>query len=205
LPTTPDPFTFSSQVGVATGTKVTSNSITVSGLTGDSSPISISGATGSEYTVNGTAATAAGTVKNGDVVTVSHTSSSALGTSTVSTLSIGNVNGTFTSVTQTVQTLAFLAPVQVGQFLQASASIVSVDGILGTHKISIADSNSSSNAQYELADVNDVPITAFTNSTLTIPVLNGLRIIVRNLPSATSVTTTLTIDGVNFTVDLSHL
>jgi hypothetical protein len=208
LPTTPDPFSFTTKTGVALNTSVTSDAITVTGLTGDSSPISITGSVGSasKYAIGSATATdAAGTVKNGDQVTVTHTSANALGSSTVSTLSIGNVNGTFTSITETLQPLSFSTNVQSGGFIQTFATIVSVDSTLTPHTISIKDSIGSSSAQFALADANGIFSTNFINTPLTVVVLNNLRIYVRNLPSATSVVTTLTVDGTPFTVNLSHL
>lgn len=196
LATTPDPFSFTSQSAVALNAPITSNAITVSGLTGATSPISVAGPVGanSQFSVNGGAATStAATVKNGDQVTVTQTSAGTLGTSTVATLTIGNVNGTFTVTTQFVTISSFSAPTQVGSLAQAFATISSLDGVAGTHAISIKDSLNSSNALYSVGDVNGNP-TVFTNVTQTVPVLNGLRIFVRNLPSTT---TTLTIDGVN--------
>ena len=196
LPTTPDPFSFTSQSAVALNAPITSNAITVSGLTGATSPISVAGPVGanSQFSVNGGAATSsATTVKNGDQVTVTQTSAATLGTSTVATLTIGNVNGTFTVTTQLVTIPSFSAPTQVGSLEQAFTTVSSLDGVVGTHVISIKDALNSINAQYSVGDVNGNP-TIFTNATETVAVLNGLRIFVRNLPSTT---TTLTIDGVN--------
>src|SRR5690242_17897881 len=68
-PTTPDQFSFETKNGVSLSTTVTSDAITVSGLTGSSSPVSINGSFGSnsKYSINGGKPTdAAGTVKNGD-------------------------------------------------------------------------------------------------------------------------------------------
>ncbi len=202
--TTPDPFSFTSQTGVAISTPVTSNAITVSGLTGATSPISVTGPTGSasKYSINGATATdVAGTVKNGDTVTVTQTSAANRGTSTISTLTIGNINGTFTTTTQLVTISTFNAPTQVGGLSQAFATITSIDGIVGTHQISIKDSINSSNAQYSVGDVNG-NATAFINVNETVANLNGLRVFVRNVPSATTVTT-LTIDGVSQDVTLT--
>jgi len=111
LPTTPDSFSFTNQTGVALGAPVTSDSITVKGLTADSTPISISGDSSSKYSVNGaTAVSTAGTVKNGDTVTVSHTASTEPATSTTSTLAIGSGNqaqqASFTSTTRNVEAFA---------------------------------------------------------------------------------------------------
>ena len=207
LPTTPDRFSFPSKTGTAVSTEVTSDPIAVSGLTADSSPISVTGSVGSnsKYSINSVAATAsAGTVKNGDKVTVTHTSSSSLGAATTSTLSIGNVNGTFISTTQLVNTLVFTTPIQIGTSMQAQATVISFDGTIGTHVISIKDSLNSGNALYSISDAS-LNATTFTNVTQTVPVLNGRIIFVRNLRSTvlSPATTTLTINGVDFTVNLT--
>ena len=208
-PTTPDPFSFTGQSGVGIGVTVNSNAITVSGLTGATSPVSITGPTGSKYAINDAAAAnataAAGTVKNGDTVIVVLPTAATPGTSTTATLTIGNFNGIFTATTQLVVTPAFSAPALADGFIQEFATITSFDGVLGTHQISIADAPPSANAQYEITDAIGNVTVAFTNSPLTIPVLNGQRIYVRNLPSATTVTTTLTIDGLGIPLNLSHL
>jgi len=207
LATTPDQFTFPAKTGTALSTQVTSDPITVTGLTGASSPISITGSIGSnsKYTINTEAATdAAGTVKNGDKVTVTHTSSSSLGTPTTSTVSIGNVNGKFISTTQIVATPLFTTPIQLGSVMQADATFFSFDGLAGTHVISIKDSLDSGNALYSIADDNG-NATVFTNITQTVPILNGQRIFVRNQLATVlaPATTTLTIDGLDFAVNLT--
>jgi len=95
--TTPDAFTFTDVTGVALSTVQTSNDITVSGITGPA-PISV---VGGEYEVNGsgTWTTIAGTVANGDTVLVRHTSAATPSTAVDTTLTIGGVSDTFTSVT----------------------------------------------------------------------------------------------------------
>jgi hypothetical protein len=209
LPTTPDQFSFPDKTGVALGAQVTSGPITVSGITADA-PISISDTSqsNSQYSINGGALTsAAGTVKNGDQVTITHTSASIPGGVVISTLSIGNVTGTFKSVTQLVATPAFNVPRQVATVngvavMQANATLSAVDGVAGTHVISIKDSLSSANARYQITNPDGVtPIgLAFTNQTQTLALLNGNILFVQGLLSTTSspVTTTLTIDGANF-------
>jgi hypothetical protein len=207
LPTTPDSFSFTPKTGVALTTQVISNSITVSGLTGDSSPIRITGSTGSnsKYSINDAAAAnatdAEGTVKNGDTVTVTHTSASTIGSLTSSTLSIGIINGTFTSLTQTVQTPVFSPnpAARVLGFLRVFALLTSVDSIPGNHVISI----NGGSAEYALGDVNG-PTNSFSSSqSPIIPALNGLYIFLRVPLSTTSVTTTLTIDNADFPVAIT--
>jgi hypothetical protein len=95
--TTPDPFVFADQAGVALSTVITSNSITVVGIN-SASPISINGG---EYSVNGGGFTSApGTVNNGDMVIVRVTSSGAYSTTMDATLTIGGVNDMFSVTTQ---------------------------------------------------------------------------------------------------------
>lgn len=210
LPTTPDLFSFPAKTGTEKLVQVTSDPVTVSGLTADS-PIEITGSVGSEskYSVNGATPTdLAGTVKNGDTVTVSHTSANALGTATVSTLSIGNVSAQFVSTTRLLEAPLFTEPVRIGvvaegDLMQASALITSIDGVAGTHVISIEDSIGSGRAVFSVSA--DFEPEVFSSATQTIPVLNNMRIFVRGLaPTASApVTTTLTIDGLETVVDLS--
>lgn len=96
---TPDALVFT-DVTIAPSTLAVSNSVTLRGLLG-SVAISVSGG---EYTIDGgsTWATAAGTVINGDVVRVRHTSASATGTATNTTLTVGDTSDTFTSTTSFV-------------------------------------------------------------------------------------------------------
>ena len=94
--TTPDPFAFAPQSGVATGVLATSNSVTVSGI---NAPAPI-GVTGGAYSIDGGPFTSvAGTVSNGQSVRVRHTSAGTNSTSTSTTLIIGGVSAAFTSVT----------------------------------------------------------------------------------------------------------
>ncbi|MGZ5581791.1 MAG: beta strand repeat-containing protein [Usitatibacter sp.] len=100
--TTPNSFSFTDQTNVALSTTITSNSITVSGI---SAPSAIS-VTGGQYEVNGSGSwlTSAGTVNNGDSVRVRHTSSSSNSTAVNTTLTIGGVSDTFTSTTAAADT-----------------------------------------------------------------------------------------------------
>lgn len=93
---TPDPFTFTDQTGVALSTMIESALITVS----DINTVSTLSVTGGEYAINGGAYTAvAGTVVNGDTVKVHHTSSASNSTAVDTILTIGGVSDTFTSTT----------------------------------------------------------------------------------------------------------
>jgi len=199
LPTTPDPFPFTQKNDVARSSQITSDPITVAGLTADTSPISITGSDGSnsKYSINGAAAVdTAGTVKNNDKVTVIHTSASGLGLPAVSSLSIGDVTETFTSVTVQVEIPEFTAKTGAsGQFITSAA--VTIKSSAGTHVISVKDEHNSTNATYSLDTDN---LNNFTPNTQTISNLNGRLIYLRNMvPSVT----TLTIDGVTSTYTLT--
>jgi len=92
-----DQFYLNDQTEVATNTTVTSNTITVSGIS-SSATISITGGT---YSINGGAYTSAnGTVNNGNAVTVQLVSSESYSTTTEATLTIGGVSDTFSVTTK---------------------------------------------------------------------------------------------------------
>jgi len=204
LPTTPNEFSFASKTNVPPGSEVTSDPATVIGLTGDSSPISITGSPGSnsKYSINGTAATdVAGTVKNGDQVTVIHTSATGPASEAVSTLTIGTRSGTFTSRSRSVVTPIFSTPIQSGAFLQVSTTVSSFDNPL--HTVSIKDSAGSANPEFAIVEPNNDSI-VFGKLTQTNRALNGRQIYVRTIPVA-GVTTILTIDTIDISLDLSHL
>lgn len=94
--TTPNPFSFTDQSGVARSATITSAAVTITGIDA-ASAITISGGT---YSINGTAFTAsAGTVVNGDQVQARHTSSASYLTATDTTVTIGGVSDTFRSIT----------------------------------------------------------------------------------------------------------
>jgi hypothetical protein len=101
--TTPDPFNFTDQSGVALNTMVTSDGIVVSGIDAPASVLmSVCTSALCEYSINsGTFTSASGTVNNGDNVAVRITSSSAYSTTTGATLTIGGVSDTFSVTTMT--------------------------------------------------------------------------------------------------------
>ncbi len=90
---TPDPFSFTSETGVKSRAVVTSNIITISGLSdGVSVPVQVKGG---EYSLNGTPYTRnPGYAKNGDQIAVRHTASTftgILGNTTRTTLTVGGL------------------------------------------------------------------------------------------------------------------
>lgn len=95
--TTPDPFSFTDETDVALGATITSDPVTISGLTAPSA-ISV---TGGLYSVNGGAFTAsAGTVNDGDLVRARVTSSASYTTGVSAIVTIGGVSDTFTATTR---------------------------------------------------------------------------------------------------------
>jgi VWFA-related protein len=97
--TTPDPFSFANQTGVTPNATVTSNAVTISGITG---PAQISVA-GGEYSIGCNSATFRSSdsmVVQTDTVCVRHTASVAFNTAKTTTLTVGGVSGAFTSTTK---------------------------------------------------------------------------------------------------------
>jgi hypothetical protein len=99
LDATPDAFTFTDQNGVALDTLITSDAVTLSGLT-TSASISVSGGE-YELNTNGSWSSAAGTVVNGDSVRLRTTSSTSGETAVDVVLDINGVSDTFTITTET--------------------------------------------------------------------------------------------------------
>jgi len=97
--TTPDQFTFTDAGNVAPNSLQTSNIVTIGGIN-DAAPISVSGG---EYSIGcaGTFMSTPGTVSNGQTLCVRHTSSNASNSSTDTTLAVGGVADTFSSITTT--------------------------------------------------------------------------------------------------------
>lgn len=100
--TVPNPFSFPSVSGVATGTEQISDPVTIAGING-AAPISVSGGTYKINSAPGFTSTA-GTVSAGDIVRVRHVSGAGPNGTKTTTLTIGGVKGTFSSTTGTADT-----------------------------------------------------------------------------------------------------
>ena len=193
--TTPDPFTFTAQTGVALSAQITSTSITVAGITAAAS-ISI---TGGQYSINGGAYTAsAGTVSNGNTVRVQVISSASYATTTAATLTIGGVSGTFSVTTLATDTTPdpFTFTAQTGMALSApiTSNSITVAGINAPAAISV------SGGMYSISGG------AYTSAGGTVN--NGQTVTVRVTSSASYSTTTsaaLTIGGVSGTFSVTTL
>src|SRR5262245_32918977 len=92
--TTPDPFAFTNKTGVATGITVTSNVVTVSGITGPAN-LTLTGDASRTYSLNGGAYTAvAATVHAGDTIRLRMISAPSADTAIAATLNLGGVSAT---------------------------------------------------------------------------------------------------------------
>lgn len=104
----PDQFTFNDESNVERSTVMTSNAVTISGIT-----VSVNiGVSGGTYSLNGAPFTALqGVAVNGDQVRVRHSSSALYSTPTNTVLTVGTVSDTYTTTTR-----ANSAEYQAGQF-----------------------------------------------------------------------------------------
>jgi hypothetical protein len=197
--TTPNPFSFNSKTGVPIFGSVSSNAVVISGFANSTTAAPISISTGSAFSINGAAPNAtAGTIKNNDSVKVIQTSASQPGTPTVSTLTIGNVAGTFTTITQTIVTPSFtqVFPSSRAGFIELSAVITASD--VAGHVLTMTGTNT----EFAISDSNNLITTNFTNSTvpLSVTFLNNQHILLLIPSPSVSPSTTLTIDNTNFVI-----
>ncbi len=94
--TDPDAFSFADKRGVARSALVTSDTVTIQGIAA-SAPVRVANG---EYSINGGAFMAtSGLINNGDKVAVRHTSASGLFVTTTTLLTVGGVQGAFSSTT----------------------------------------------------------------------------------------------------------
>lgn len=94
----PDPFSFTSQSDLKTGSNAISNTVTITGIDTDVEIDSSSGA----YSIgcNGTFTNGPGTITNGQTVCVRHTTSTEFSATKVTTLKVGGASATFTTTTR---------------------------------------------------------------------------------------------------------
>lgn len=139
--TTPDPFFFDDVPGtVARGSTQTSNTVTITGIR-TPSPVSIQGGV---YSIDGGGFTAdPGVIQNNQTVTVRHVASAVGNTATDTTLTIGGVSDTFTSVTAAGSVAPFSlgsrTGVQLWVFQQSDTiTIQGAGGATGPFDISVS-------------------------------------------------------------------
>ena len=184
--TTPDAFHFTNQTGVTLNTPITSNTITVSGITA-AAAISITGGT---YAINGgTYTSASGTVNNGNTVTVQQTSSASYSTMTDATLTIGGVSDTFSVTTKSATTpdpFTFTDRTNVTLNTEYKSNAITVSGLGAASPISVTGGTYSINGG------------TYTSASGTVSLGNTVK--VRKISAGTYSTTksaTLTIGGVS--------
>jgi hypothetical protein len=99
--TAPEPFGFTSVSGVSPNSTVSSNVVTITGMTpGVPVEVTIGGPGNPQYRVNGGSWVTGGVdVRDGDTVQVRHTSAAAPNTTVETVLTIGGVSGKFRSTT----------------------------------------------------------------------------------------------------------
>ena len=189
----PDTFGFTDVDSVVRSSIQTSNGVTISGID-TASAISI---TGGQYSTNGQFFTSnTSTVVNGNTVRVRHTASSSAATRTDTTLTIGGISDTFSSITEAIvqpvdnipDTFNFTNISGVGLSSEQISNSITVAGIDTASAISIVGGSYSINGL------------VFANIPST--VLNGNTIRVRHTSANTgsaATYSTLTIGGVSDT------
>ncbi len=191
--TTPEPFSFLSVEEATPSTAYISESVTVAGI---NAPAAIS-ITGGEYSINGGDFTSvAGEISNGDTVTVRQTSSTNNSTTTLVTLTIGGVEGTYsvttTNVVTTPEAYSFLSVEEATPSTAYISESITVAGINAPAAISITGGEYS---------INGGDFTAVAGE-----ISNGDTVTVRQTSSANTSTTTLvtlTIGGVEGTYSVT--
>lgn len=195
--TTPNPFTFTDQTGVALNTLITSNTTTVTGINAGAS-ISI---TGGQYSRNGGAFTSSkGTVWNGNTIQVRHTSATTYSTTTNTVLTISGIKDTFSSTTlvnaadTTPEPFSFTDQTGIALSATVTSNAITVAGINAPAAISISGGLYSKNGGSFVATAGNVN--------------NGDSISVRLISSSnysTSTNAILTIGGVSDTFSVTTL
>ena len=186
--TTPDEFTFEALVDTELSAQLTSEEVTVSGIT-DQVTVSISGG---EYSIgcDDSFVTSEGTISLGETICVRHTASASNFVSTTTTLTLGDVAADFVSTTlpdTTPESFSFAALEEVAlSSIQQSAAVI-ISGIQVAIPISVT------NGEYSIGCSSS----DFTSATGEIA--PDESVCVRHTSSAvnlTETTTTLDVNGV---------
>lgn len=191
--TVPDAFEFPGALNAAPGMPVQSQAVVISGI---SVAVPVTVANG-EYSVGctGSWTTAAGTIANGESVCVQHVAAATYSTSTVTTLTVGGVAGSFTSTT-----LPDPGP-GIDAVPDAFSFAPRLDWPLSTVAVSAPVTVSGINVPAAISVAGGGYSIGCTGSFTTAPgqVSDGAQVCVRHISSslcAATVTTTLTIGGV---------
>ena len=188
--TTPDAFSFASKSDVSTGVVVLSDSVLIGGIE-VAAPISISAG---EYSIDGGAFTAtSGSISNGQTLQLRHTSASERGSTTITTVTVGDYSADFGSTTiadsadTTPDAFSFATQHSVGRSDYAYSEAVTITGLGAPASLNI-----SSNSEYSTDGGQTYSSASGTIST-------GTSIQLRHVSSSeygASTMSTLTIGGV---------
>lgn len=185
--TTPDPFGFVAQSGVAAGSTVTSNSVTISGINAPA-PVTVSGGT---VSIAGGAFAASGSITNGQSLAVRVTASGTAGATVTATVTVGGVAAVFNVTT---------AAAGGSDTTPDAFSFTAATGAPGALVVSNTITITGINAPAPVVAINgDVSVAggAFTPGPTVIT--NGQTLAVRTTASATNgalVTATVSVGGV---------
>lgn len=185
----PDAFAFTAQTNVARNTQLTSDTVTVQGITGNS-PVQISNGSYSRG-CTGAFTTIPGTITNGETICVRHTSSALFAGTMTTTLAIGGVQASFVTTTLAADTtpdaFAFTDQTNVALGSVVTSNAVTIGGTNSDAAISITG------GEYSLG-------CSGTYSSAAGMIAPGQSVCVRQTASASNsmtVRTTLTIGGVS--------
>ena len=189
--TVPDAFAFQARTGVDLNATVTSNTVTITGLTG-SAPIAVDNGAYSIGCDPQGFTNKNGTITNGSNVCVEQTTSGQPNTTVKTTLAIGGVTADFTSTTgsTTPDAFSFAAATSVATATLVVSSAITVTGISATTPISVTGGEYS------------VPCTGGTFTSQPSTIKGGQTVCVRHTSSSqasTMTTTTLAIGSVSGT------
>lgn len=175
---TPDAFTFTPVTGAMLSTAVTSNAITVAGID-NSAGISIADG---EYRIGtGTFTSTAGTVDNGQSVEVRRTSAATVSTDAATTLTIGGVAGTFTITTladavNPTASIVFPPPASMTEGTTVTVRGTAADDSSGVSSVmvnGVAATATDPNGSFDTWSIEDFPLTASSDNTLTVVVTDA--------------------------------
>ncbi|MDO9453790.1 MAG: choice-of-anchor U domain-containing protein [Stagnimonas sp.] len=196
--TTPDAFGFAPRSDTEPGAVVESESVTIRGID-SAAAVTVQGG---DYRINGGSyGSAAGTLANGDTVQLRHTASLMFSTTTVTTLSIGGVTGSFTSSTRAQQVppasdttpdaFRFMDQTDVMAGATVSSNAITVSGINAPAAISVQGGEYSVDGGAFAAQAGQIS--------------NGQTVQLRLVAAAAgqSAQATLTVGGVSDTFDVA--
>ena len=143
--TTPDAFSFTDQTGVAVSTLITSNIVTISGITG-SVNVSVTGDGGPQVRINGGTWVTSGTIQNGQSLEVRLTSSASYGAMHSATVTVGTVSDQWDVMTVAQDTMpnAFSFTDQTGVAVSTliASNSETITGITGSVNVSVTGDGS---------------------------------------------------------------